>query len=165
MAAQFNNHKKRLWTAYVNADRQAPEFIGPNENLRDHWDAFVEYKESKLGKLRSKKNQLNATNKKYHHTLGPGGYKRAEPKWDMQEAILREKGIEPETEQWPRRNWALAHGAVYDERIGKLVKKKKQIVEPLGELVKTIAEVQEGTFKPDRENDELTKALRNKEHT
>jgi hypothetical protein len=56
MAAQFNNHKKRLWTAYVNADRQALEFTGPNEKLRDHWDAFVEYKESELGKLRSKKN-------------------------------------------------------------------------------------------------------------
>jgi hypothetical protein len=85
----------------------------------------------------------------------------------MQEAALREKGIGPETEQWPRRsrNWALAHGAVYDEITGKLVQKKKQIAEPLGELVKTITEVQEGTFKPDRENDELTKALKNKEHT
>jgi hypothetical protein len=85
----------------------------------------------------------------------------------MQEATLREKGIKPETEQWPRRsrNWALAHGAVYDERTGKLVQKKKQIAKPLGELVKTIAEVQEGMFQPDRENDELTKALKNKEHT
>jgi hypothetical protein len=98
--------------------------------------------------------------------LGPGGYKRAEPKWDMQEAALREKGIEPKTEQWPRRsrNWTLAHWAVYDERTGKLVQKKKQIAESLRELVKTIAEVQEGTFQPDRENDELTKALKNKEH-
>jgi hypothetical protein len=126
----------------------------------------VEYKESKLGKLRSKKNEINAAKKKYHHTLGPCGYKRAEPKWDMQEAALREKGIEPEIEQWPRRsrNWALAHGAIYDERTGKLVQKKKQIAEPLGELVKTIAEVQEGIFQPDRENNELTKALKNKEH-
>jgi hypothetical protein len=76
----------------------------------------VEYKESELGKLRSKKNQLNATKKKYHHMLVPGGYKMAETKWDMQEAALREKGIEPETEQWPKRsrNWALAHGAVYE---------------------------------------------------
>jgi hypothetical protein len=30
--------------------------------------------------------------------MGPGGYKIAEPKWDMQEAALREKGIEPEIE-------------------------------------------------------------------
>jgi hypothetical protein len=85
----------------------------------------------------------------------------------MQEAALREKGIEPKTEQWPRRsrNWAFVHGAVYDKRTGKLVQKKKQIAEPLGGLVKTIAEVQEGMFQPDRENDELTKALKNKEHT
>jgi hypothetical protein len=85
----------------------------------------------------------------------------------MQEAALREKGIEPETEHWPRRsrNWALGHGAVYDERIGKLVKKKKQIAEPLRELVKTIAEGQERTFQPDRENDKLTKAPKNKERT
>jgi hypothetical protein len=85
----------------------------------------------------------------------------------MQEAALREKGIEPETEHWPRRsrNWAVGNGAVYDERTRKLVEKKKQIAEPLRELVKIIAEVQEGTFQLDRENDELTKALKNKEHT
>jgi hypothetical protein len=85
----------------------------------------------------------------------------------MQEARLREKGIEPETEHWPRRsrNWALGHGAISDERTWKLVEKKKQIAKPLRELVKKIAEVQEGMFQPDRENDELTKALKNKEHT
>jgi hypothetical protein len=80
MAAQFNNHKKRLWTAYINTGRQAPEFTGPNENLRDHWDAFVEYKESELGKLRSEKNKKNAAKKKYHHMMGPCSYKTAEPK-------------------------------------------------------------------------------------
>jgi hypothetical protein len=63
MDAQFSNHNKRLWTAYINAGRRAPEFTGPNENLRDHWDAFVEYKESELDKLRSKKNKKNAAKK------------------------------------------------------------------------------------------------------
>jgi hypothetical protein len=33
------------------------------------------------------------------------------------------------------------------------------------EHVKTIAQVQDGKFHPDRENDELTKTLQNKEHT
>jgi hypothetical protein len=61
MDAQFNNHNKRLWTAYVNADRQAPEFTSPNENLQDHY------------------------------ILGPGGYKRAVPKWNMQEAAPMRK--------------------------------------------------------------------------
>jgi hypothetical protein len=80
--------------------------------------------------------------------MGPGSYKIAKPKWDMQEAALQEKGIKSKTEHWPRRsrNWALGHGAVYDEKMGKLVEKKKQIAELLRELVKTITEVQEGTF-------------------
>jgi hypothetical protein len=48
MVAQFNNHKKRLWNAYENPNRQSPEFTGPNENLRDHWHAFVEYDTSQM---------------------------------------------------------------------------------------------------------------------
>jgi hypothetical protein len=32
-------------------------------------------------------------------------------------------------------------------------------------FVKAIVKVQEGKFHPDRENDELTKALKNPEHT
>jgi hypothetical protein len=38
-------------------------------------------------------------------------------------------------------------------------------VKPLTALVETIAEVREGKFHPDRENNELTKALVNPEHT
>jgi hypothetical protein len=60
MAAQFNNHKKRLYNVYLKADRKAPEFIGQNENMRDHWDLFVKYKESELGKERRAKNKENA---------------------------------------------------------------------------------------------------------
>jgi hypothetical protein len=88
MATQFNNRKKRIWNAYIKAGRKAPEFTGPIENLRDHWDSFVEYKESELGKLRSAKNKKNVAKKVYHHTMGPGGYKTVEPKWDMEEAAM-----------------------------------------------------------------------------
>jgi hypothetical protein len=109
----------------------------------------VEYKESELGKLTSKK--IRSMPLKRNITIQwvqVATRLLSLIKWDMQEAALREKGIKPEIEHWPRRsrNWALGHGAVYDERIGKLVQKKKQIAEPLRELVKTIAEVQEGTF-------------------
>jgi hypothetical protein len=46
----------------------------------------------------------------YHHTLVLGGYKTAEPKWDMEESIVLE------TEDWPvmSRNWVLGHGGAYD---------------------------------------------------
>jgi hypothetical protein len=36
MAAQFNNHKKRLYNTYLKANRKALEFTSQNENLRDH---------------------------------------------------------------------------------------------------------------------------------
>jgi hypothetical protein len=41
---------------------------------------------------------------------------------------------------------------------------KKTISKPQTTLVTAIAEVREGKFQPDRENDELTKALKNAEH-
>jgi hypothetical protein len=73
MAAQLNNHKKRLYNTYLKADRKAPEFTGQSENLRDHWDAFLQYKESELGKERRAKNKKNAAKKKCHHKMGLGG--------------------------------------------------------------------------------------------
>jgi hypothetical protein len=166
MVAQFNNHKKRLWNTYINADRKAPEFTGPSENMQDHWDLFVEYKESELGNLRSAKNKKNAAKRKYHHKVGPGGYKTTAPKWDIQEATMQEKGIIPETHDWPirSRNWVLGHGGRYDTETRKLIE-QKEISEPMRALVTTITKVREGKFHPDRENDKLTKALTNPEHT
>jgi hypothetical protein len=98
--------------------------------------------------------------------MGPGGYKTVATKWDIQEATIREKGIIPETHGWPisSRNWVLGHGGGYDMQTGKLIQ-KKEISEPVTALVTTIAEVRDGKFDPDRENDELTKALANPEHT
>jgi hypothetical protein len=52
----------------------------------------------------------------------------------------------------------------YDTQTGILIE-KIAISKPHTALVTTIAEVQEGKFQPDRENDELTKALENAEHT
>jgi hypothetical protein len=99
--------------------------------------------------------------------MGPGGYKTAKPKWDMEEAAMREKGIEPEIEEWPRRsrNRVLGHGGAYDTQTGKLIKKKNKIDVPMIALVETITKVREGKFHPDRENNKLTKALKNPEHT
>jgi hypothetical protein len=47
-----------------------------------------------------------------------------------------QEATEKKASKWPRRsrNWALGHGAVYDERTGKLVQKRKQIAEPLKNL-------------------------------
>jgi hypothetical protein len=67
---------------------------------------------------------------------------------------------------WPLRlrNWILAHGSSYDSKIGELIHNNETIVVSHKDLVEAIKEVQEGKFHPDIENDELTKALNNKEH-
>src|SRR5664279_2347992 len=165
MATQFQTFKKRLYKNYLK-EKKAPEFTGPLEKHRDHWDAFVEYKKSEEAKQRLEKNKENAAKKLYHHVLGTGVYKSAVPKWDQTEDALIAKGITPATHDWPvrSRNWLLSHGASYDTQTGDIIG-KKAIAKPHKELVTAITEVREGKFHPERENDELTKALGNPEHT
>ena len=76
------------------------------------WPEFMAYKKSAVAVARSTKNKLNAKKKKYYHTLGSGGYKSAVPKWEAFENELREKGITPQTDDWPERSklWLFAHG-------------------------------------------------------
>jgi len=165
MAEQFNKYKNKLYRQYVK-DNKAPEFTGTLERQRAHWPAFLEYKDSEVAKERSAKNKENAAKKKYHHKLGPGGYRTAEPKWDQAEAAMRDKGITPATEAWPRRvrNWTLGHGVQYDMETGELaVDEKKTIAVAKKAIVEAIDDAQKGKFIADRENDELTVALGNKE--
>lgn len=164
MAEAFNAYKKRLWNEYE-TEKRAPIFEGPLEKQRQHWPSFLAYKESEEGKERSATNKANAAKKKYHHTMGSGGYRIALPKFDKLEVDLRAQGITPATHDFPlrARNWLLGHGAKYDAK-GDLVVDKK-IETPFAALVKVFEEVKEGKFKPDREKDELTEALGNPEHT
>ena len=96
--------------------------------------------------------------------MGSGGYRVALPKFEKLAADLREKGIIPGTHDFPRRsrNWLLGHGATFDAE-GNLIMSLK-IKAPFEALVKVFKEVEAGEFKPDRENDELSKALGNPEH-
>ena len=165
---QFQNHKKRTWAKYVKSGKITPEFKGTDERLRDHWDDFVTYKESEEALERSKKNADNAKKKVLHHNLGPGGHKTAMPKWDKLKAEIKAKGLTPETEKVPERagNFVMAHGMTLEKETGELVLRdptKKAVLTPFDDLKKAVAEVEAGTFIPDRENDELTKALGNPE--
>jgi hypothetical protein len=45
MALQFNNWKKRLDTEFVQKEKTLV-FTRAYEKIKDHWDAFVEYKTS-----------------------------------------------------------------------------------------------------------------------
>ena len=127
----------------------------------------MEYKTSSEAKRRSEINKANAKKKKYHHVTGPGGYKSHRPKWEKAETELINKGIIPETWDWTERtkSWFYGVGGKLDPETGCCIYTRAHIEEP-GEALKTAhKEVREGKFHPDRENDELTRALGNPEHS
>jgi len=165
MATQFQTFKKRLYADYIK-ENKTPTFTGALEKIKDHWPAFVAYKNSSLSARRSEVNKENAKKKIYHHVLGTGGYKSAVQKWEKAEAALIEKGITPGTSDWPLRSkqWFYAHGGRLDPETGKVTIAKDQIKEVAQELAKAIKHAREGKYKPERENDELTRALGNPEH-
>jgi isopenicillin N synthase-like dioxygenase len=72
-----------------------PVFEGYLAKQTNHLKEFQEYKESEDAKTLSEKNKKNADKKKHHHTLGPGAYETAIPKWDKQEQEIIAKGITP----------------------------------------------------------------------
>ena len=165
MATQFRNHKKRLWAWYVEAGKQTPEFTGALEKAKDHWDEFVEFKESEAAKERSRINKINAEKKQFHHILGPGGYKTGRPKWDESEEKMIAAGVTPATLGWPDRcrTWFYAHGGKLDPKTGEIMV-QASLKEVSVALIGAIEAARTGAFQPERENDELTRALGNPEH-
>ena len=93
--------------------------------------------------------------RKNFHRLGPGGYKVAIPKWEKMENDLIAKEIVPQTLRWPKRAryYVYAHGGTLDPGTGMFVTSD------------IIRRTEEGTFKLNRENDELTYAFGNAEHS
>jgi hypothetical protein len=124
MAELFRVWKKKLWKNYLKT-KKVLVFEGYLAKQANHWKAFQEYKESEDAKALSEKNNKNADKKKYHHTLGPGGYETAIPKWDKKEQEMISKGITPEPirDEWElrARNWFLVYGGLYDELTGDLI--------------------------------------------
>jgi hypothetical protein len=165
MAIAFNNHKKNIWAAYVKAGKQTPEFKGTLEKARDHWDAFMNFKESEVAQERSRINKINAAKKQWHHKLGPGGYEVARPKWDLAEQEMMDAGVTPVTLSWPPRcrTWFYAHGGKLDPKTGEVLE-RASLKGATDSLLVAIEEARTGVFMPNRENDELTRALKNPEH-
>ncbi|XP_073362168.1 uncharacterized protein [Aegilops tauschii subsp. strangulata] len=164
MADLFRRWKNGLKT-FVDKE-ETPEFIGKYEKIRDHWPTFVAHKISEKSKKLSATNKKNAAKKKLHHRTGSGGYLKARPKWAKAENDLLDKGIEPETMDWPDRcrTWFFGAGGTLDPVSGKCIWTDEQMRIPVKRLQHYIDAAHQGTFVPDRENDELTMALGNPEH-
>ena len=76
-----------------------------------------------------------------------------------------DRGIRPATWEWADRSkwWLFANGVTLNPMDGTLVV-PGNMEEVARDLVTTIDESKQGTFQPQRENDELTRALKNPEH-
>ena len=70
LAIAFNNHKKIVWNNYIKVGKKTPEFKGTLEKQREHWPAFVKFKELELSKEQSRKNKANA--EKISNSIGWG---------------------------------------------------------------------------------------------
>ena len=124
------------------------------------------HKSSEKSKKMSATNKKNAAKKELHHRTGSGGYLKARPLWEKAENDLLDKGVVPETLNWPDRSrtWFFGVGGSLDPETGKCVWTNEQLRIPVTRLQEYIPAAQEGMFVLDRENDELTKALGNPEH-
>ena len=77
-----------------------------------------------------------------------------------------DRGIRPTTWDWPDRSkwWLFANGVTLNQLDGTFVV-PEHMQEVSRDLVTAIDEAQQGTFQPQRENDELTREIKNPEHT
>ena len=75
--------EESLYTKYAKKNL-TPNFNtrGSLAKLRPYWNDFVQYKTSKEGEERVRRNQENTRQKVYHHSMGSGGYTTAIPKWE-----------------------------------------------------------------------------------
>ena len=167
MAEQFKNWKKKLYNNYVKLDK-TPNFDHGYAKIKHHWADFVAYKKSEAALTRSAINKKNAAKKVYHHNMGSAGYAGCMPKWEALEAQFEAAGIIPEPTTWAERarNWFYGHGGTLDKE-GKAIYNqthKDNPLLPINEIRSAVQDVAAGRFVPDRENDELTRALKNPEH-
>ena len=88
------------------------------------------------------------------------------PKWQKMEDDLTARGIIPSTFDWPQRakHFFYAHGGSLNLEDGSLIT-SNAIREAANRLDEALKAVSKGSFKPDREKDELTYALGTPEHT
>src|ERR1041385_7334924 len=164
MGELFRSWKVKLWSKYIANNKKTPIFTGALAKVQAHWDQFVENNESDEAKLRSEINKINAEKHKLFHTMGTGGYKSASPKWDAFEKKLIAAGVTPVTIYFPPRcrSWFFGHGGKLDPKTGKVII-KASLKGADQEILNAIDDARNEIFIPERENDELTRALKNPE--
>jgi hypothetical protein len=155
MATQFVSWKKDLYNKYIKKNETPNWFVqAPIAKQRPYWEEFVQYKISDEAKERSRKNQLNASKKEYHHCMGSGGYASFIPKLQKLEAELLSRNITPETLNWPERTkqWLFGHGGRLCPETGKVIHGPK-LEQATKRLINILEAKASGLFRPDRERE------------
>nr|TKW31313.1 hypothetical protein SEVIR_2G097300v2 [Setaria viridis] len=165
MEIAFQTYKKNLHKDFIKKGIE-PDLENKFQKLAPYWDEFKKYKLSEDAKKQTTQATENTSKKKYFHHLGQGGYKTVMPKWQRMEDDLMAKGIVLATLDWPLRakNFFYAHGSTLNRENGSFITTDSLIAE-FNRLQDALKAKQQGSFKPDREKDELTYALRNLEHS
>jgi hypothetical protein len=133
--------------------------------LKSYWSGFKKYKQLEEATKISQENKMNVKMKVIHHTMGSRGYAGKEETWQGQEEKAIQSGATPVTANWTeqRKRFVLGHGVVLTAE-GRL-EFKTDMVKQVAEMIeKAHAELEEGTFVPSRDMDELNYALQSKVH-
>ena len=103
----------RNWRSEVNSKFVKKGLVATKKYTRitaAKWKTFVEQKTSEEFLSKSQANSELAKKNIYHHILGTGGYKRAIPKWQVEEVARKAAGLPMMFEEVPKRavNWLRA---------------------------------------------------------
>jgi hypothetical protein len=103
---------------------------------------------------------MNTKKKVIHHTMGCRGYAGKEETWQEQEEKAIQSGVTPTIANWPERSkrFILGHGAVLIAE-GRLEFKTNQVKQVAEMIEKAHAALEEGTFVPSRDMDDLNYEL------
>jgi len=138
---------------------------GEHPTQQAYWEAFVSWKKSEEALAISKVNTLNSHRNDNPHRTGSRGYVKKVPEWEKKLQELVQKGVTPQTIGWDALSlrYLLARKMTYNNDDS--LSFPNDAVQQLAERVQTLqAQVANGTFVPDREDDVLSQALGMKEH-
>src|SRR5438105_2358504 len=158
----FKDWKSDLNLDYVHKGRSPFEKYGMI--TEEDWNAFVKKKSTDEAKLLSKQRSELAKKNIHLHIMGSSGYAASIPKWEkeLEDAIIAGKQIPYANLDDRSKNWMLGRRST-SSSCAELSFNKPETIELVNKLAEIHAQVTQGSFVPDRENDVLTKALGTKE--
>jgi NDP-sugar pyrophosphorylase family protein len=133
--------------------------------LKPYCSGFKKYKQSEEATKISQENKMNVKKKVIHHTTGSRAYAGKEETWQEQEEKAIQLGATPTIANWTEwsKRFVLAHGAVLTAE--DWLEFKTDMVKQVVEMIEKVhAELEERTFVPSRDMDDLNYALQFKEH-